>query len=209
MSVKLYDDAILAKLQNWTKSTEIQVYSPDDTRRLFEVIADRTKDKAIKLPIISITRPGGYTILKPHKTPISFDGFTLEANHDQASQLNGIPISIPYQLDVYTRYLQEADEFTRNLVFNIVNYPKLEVTIPYNGRNYVHVGTLRLEPEVQDNSDIPQRLALGQFTRMSLKLNVDDAYLFDVRYRDVYSIQFDAEVSDNSMKDDAKDKNLI
>lgn len=208
MSVGLYDNAFLAKLQAWTKDTAVTVVSPSDSRRLFEVIADNSDDKPLKLPIISLKRPGGFTILNTGKRPLSFDGVTLDANYERASQLNGIPISIPYQIDVYTRYQNEADEYIRNLVFNIINYPKLDIVIPYNNENYIHHSNIRLAGEVDDNSDIPERLISGQFVRMSMRIDIDDAYLFDVRYRDVYSIEFGAEVRDD-IYEDSKEIKII
>lgn len=208
MSVKLYDDAFISKLQNWTKDTAVSITGPNESRRLFEVIADNSNDKPIKLPLIALRRVGGFSILNTGKRPLSFDGATLDANYEKASQLNGIPISIPYQLDVYTRYQNEADEYIRNLVFNIINYPKLDIVIPYNNENYTHHSNIRLAGEVEDNSDIPERLISGQFVRYSMRIDIDDAYLFDVRYRDVYSVELSTEVR-NDIVSDSKNIQII
>lgn len=204
MSTKLYDDALLQKIQKWTQNTNITVLGPDETRRLFEVIADRNNDKPIQLPLLSLTRTKGYSILDfgIGKQPMSFDGLTLDANYNQASQLNSIPISISYQLDIYTRYYSEADEYTRNLVFNFINFPTLTITIPYNNQNYKHVANISLNSEVQDNSDIPERLISGQFSRMTINFSIDDARLWDVRYRDVYQICAKVYTEDDINKDE-------
>ena len=203
MATKLYDDALLEKLRNWTQNTSITVVGPDETRRLFEVIADKSNDKPISLPLIALTRSRGYEVLDYGlgKQPMSFDGLTLNANYDQASQLNSIPIRLSYQLDVYTRYYEEADEYIRNLVFNIINFPKLIVNIPYNNENYKHSANIILNSEIEDNSDIPEQLVSGQFTRMTLRFDVDDARLWDVRYRDVYSICTSVYTDDDPDKD--------
>lgn len=208
MSTSLYDKAFIEKLRDWTRDTGIHIMGPDETRRLFQVTADSTNDKPIQLPLISLRRMGGFTVLNTGKRPLAFDGATLNANHNKASQLNAIPISISYQLDVYTRYFNEADEYARNIVFNIINYPKLDIVIPYNNENYVHHSNIRLQGEVEDNSNIPERLVSGQFTRVSMKIDIDDAYLFDVRYRDVYSIELTSKMSDNTPEDDLKDIKL-
>lgn len=196
MSVGLYDEALVEKLSAWTKDTAASILSPNDTRRLFETIADTTNDSPLKLPLIALRRSGGYTLLNTSKKPLTFDGLTLAATHEKAKQLNAVPISIPYQIDVYTRYLDEADEYIRNLVFNIINYPKLDIVIPYNNEDYVHHANMTLGNDVSDNSDIPERLISGQFTRHSLSISIDDAYLFDVRYRDVYQVEMDVEMKD-------------
>lgn len=190
MSLKLYDDALIEKLKNWTQNTSITITGPNESRRLFETIADKTDDKAIQLPLIALTRTGGYSIVDYGlgKQPSSYDGFTLNANHVQASQLNIIPINLTYQLDVYTRYFEEADEYVRNLVFNLINFPRLTINIPYNNENRKHNAHIHIQSDVEDNSDIPERLIPGQFTRFTLHFTIDDAYLWDVRYRDVYTI---------------------
>lgn len=208
MSVELYDNAFLDKLNNWTKDTKLTVYGQQDLKRIIEIEADKNNDQ-ISLPIIILRRVGGFTILNTGKRPLSFDGATLDANYNIASQLNAIPINISYQLDVYTRYFNEADQYARNLVFNIINYPKLDICIPYNNENRIHHANIRLQPEVEDNSDIPERLIPGQFSRISMKIDIDDAYLFDVRYRDVYSIEITSSLSDNSIEDDLQDIKLV
>lgn len=117
MSVYLYDEAFVEKLKNWTDNTQLKVYSPDDTRRLFEVVADTNNDAPIKLPILCLRRVSGLTVQNTGKRPLTFDGMTLDANLKRSLQLNAIPIEINYQLDIYTRYFKEADEFVRNLTF--------------------------------------------------------------------------------------------
>lgn len=186
MSIALYDKALLDKISTWTKDTNVHVYNVDQTTRLFEMELDEKNDKPIQFPLIGISRNGGYRVTVRGKRPMSFDGFTLDASIKKSVQLNCIPISISYQLDVYTRYLEEADEITRNLVFNIINYPKLTVQIPYNSQNcqiILHDSNIRMEEEISDNSGIPERLSLGQFTRLSIPLTIDDAYLWDTRVR--------------------------
>ena len=208
MSVGLYDDAFINKLRNWTKNTDVTVLSPSETRQMFAVIADKTNDSPIKLPLISLKRVGGFNILNTNKRPITFNGATLDANYSKAKELNAIPIDIPYQIDIYTRYQKEADEYLRNIVFNIINYPKLDIDIPYYDEHYIHESNIRMSPQVDDNSDIPENLISGQFVRMSIRINIDDAYLFDIKYRDVYSVEYRMEMSDNNIKDDSKDIKL-
>lgn len=188
MSVYLYDEALVQKLKGWTENTQVNVYSPDDTRRLFEVIADNTNDKPIQLPIICLRRKPGINVLHTGKKPLSFDGMKLDATTERALKLSAIPIKVEYQLDIYARYFKEADEFLRNITFNIINYPKLEVVIPYNGFDIKHNGYINMSENIEDNSNIPERLISGQFTRFTFNISIDDAYLWDARVRNNYRI---------------------
>ena len=188
MSVYLYDEAFVKKLQNWTKDTQIQIYSPDDTRRLFEVMADNSNDGPIKLPILCLRRKSGLNVANTNKQPITFSGMVIENNIEKSVILNAIPIEVSYQLDIYTRYFKEADEFLRNLTFNIINYPKLAINIPYNGVNFEHNGFIRMSNDIEDNSNVPERLINGQFTRLTININIDDAYLWNTKVKDNLSV---------------------
>lgn len=191
MSINLYDEALVKKLQSWTRDTAINILRPDETSRLFQIVADHNNDNPIKLPLIAITRDGGYTVTNIGKRPLSYRGIktsgTLGAE-GSAVLLNAIPISISYRLDVYTRYLREADDLTRNLIFNLINYPNITVELPYNDEKIEHDSTIHITEEIQDNSDIPERLIPGQFTRMTIGLTISDAYIWDVRVKNNLSI---------------------
>ena len=201
MGAYLYDEAFLKKLQNWTRNTEVTLFGTDDSTRFLEVLADKSDDKPIKLPVICLRRPGGYSIDTQGKKPLSFDGITMGANEQRSQQLNAIPISLNYQIDIMARYYREADEYARNIIFNVINYPRLEVTLPYEGANYKHVGQLKISQEIVDNSAVAERLAKGQFSILSLAVSIDDAYLFDIRTRQNCDITFQIYEHDSVVND--------
>lgn len=190
MGVRFYDNALLEKLKKWTAGTNTFLTGVNETKRLFETTLDKTNDSSIKLPLIALSRPGGYTILNKNQRPLARDGNALVRNESRGARVSAIPIGINYQLDIYTRYMDEADEYARNFVFNIINYPKLNIEIPYEDLKVLtHDANIRITSDVEDNSDIPERLIPGQFTRLTLGINIDDAYLFDVRIKDNLSIK--------------------
>lgn len=190
MAVRFYDEALLKKFQKWTADTQVQLTGVNETRKLFEVVADKNNDKPIQLPLIALSRNGGYTIQEKYKQPRSYNSneFIRMQDANSGALLNAIPIGISYQIDIYARHLAEADEYARNIVFNIINYPKLNIEIPYEDSGLTHDANIRLITDVEDNSDIPERLISGQFTRFTIGIDIDDAYLFDVRIKDNLSI---------------------
>ena len=88
-------------------------------------------------------------------------GLTFETNPNKSEWLNAIPIELSYQIDVYTRYMNEANEYVRNMIFNIVNFPRLTIEIPYYDNKIPHNSSIHLEKEVADNSSVPERLIHG------------------------------------------------
>lgn len=194
MSVGLYDKSLVEKISNWISDPNMVITGPDETRRLFSYRADIKSDQPIQLPLIAIRRGKSVDILRTGKKPATFDGITLQANDKTVVSLQEIPISIPYQIDIYTRHLAEADEYLRNFVFNIINYPQLEITIPYQNVGISHVANIRMASQVEDNSDIPERLIQGQFTRYTISLVIDDAHFWSVPMRQAFKVESQVEV---------------
>ena len=184
MSSYIYDVALVNKLKRWTESTDITITGPDETRRLFEVLSDKSGDNNIKFPMVCLRRDFGYTLNLTGKKPLSFSGMVKETSYDKSMLINAIPITITYQLDVYARYFREADEYMRNFVFNIINYPKINIEIKYHDVDMEHVANILPGQTISDTSaGTSERLVPGQFTRLSYQFTVDDAYLWDIRIK--------------------------
>lgn len=201
MSAILYDKSLVDKLKLWTKDTNIKITSPDETRQLFKMLADETNDKPIDLPLVALRRTHTTSILNTRKRPLSFSG--VHTNRDAqgnlsdkaVSELCAIPIQLNYQIDIYTRFYEEAEEYVRNFIFNLINYPKLTIQIPYNSCNIEQNSYVRLNGDVQDNSDIPERLMPGQFTRKTISIYIDDAYFYSYPTKKIWHIDGDVEVA--------------
>ena len=194
MAVRFYDEAVFEKIKHWVKDPNMRILKPNETSRLFQLTADQTNDKPITLPLITLSRDNNMDIISTTKKALSYDGPHIAATTEKSELLNGIPIKLSYQLDIYTKYFAEADEYARNFIFNIINYPRISIEIPYNDAKIRHDSTLLLESTVSDNSDIPERLISGQFTRMSLRFDIDDAYLFSVPFMDNWKIEYSDDI---------------
>lgn len=202
--VYLYDEALLNKIKSWTEKTNVYILGPEETTRTFEMIAESNGDKNITLPLICLRRKGGYTLntlSNVNKTVMTYDGLMLQSNEEKSVSLNAIPITIQYQLDIYCKYLKEADMYAREFIFNIINHPTAKVIVPYNDLNYEHNFNIKLGQEIEDNSDIPEILFKGELSRLSLSLDVDDAYLWDVKVRNNVHIS-DVGLQIHSKQDD-------
>ena len=189
MAIRYYDQALVEKIKNWIKDPNLIVLSPSDSTRLFQQRADALNDKKLTLPLVALSRDSDIEIISTTKKALSYDGAHLQNSIKTSKILNAIPIKLTYQLDIYTKYFAEADEYARNFIFNFINYPKLSIEIPYNNAKVVHDSTVLVESTISDSSDIPERLISGQFTRFTIRLTVDDAWLFSVPFMDNWKIE--------------------
>lgn len=189
MSFTLYDRAVTEKIKKWILDSNMVVLSPDETRRLFTWKATTDGDKPLTLPLISINRNRDVSIKTTSKQMLSHRGKIFNSEKGVSDHLNAIPMTLSYVINIYTRYLEEADEYVRNFVFQLINYPKIEIQIPYNNSQLTYTSYLTLQPEISDNSDIPERLIAGQFSRMTLAITLNDAYLFSYNHKHVSEVE--------------------
>lgn len=188
MAVRYYDDAIIAKLKKWIPDTStLRVLGPDESKRFFETVADDRKDKPIRLPMVSLSRSKDIELKSSIKSLKSFDGLAIGNKQcidaPVTAKFNVIPITLNYQLDIYTKTQEEGDEYVRNFLFKLINNPTIIIDIPYNNANIHHIANLRILSTVSDTSDISEHLFAGQFTRWTIQFEVQDAFLFSIPYR--------------------------
>lgn len=192
MALEYYDDALAAKLAAWTPTNlALRIFKPEETKRFFETLADDSKDKNIKLPLIALSRNNDIELLLNVKNPRSYDGLKLAQTDEQTVQMNVIPVKLQYQIDIYTKTQHEADEYVRQYLFKLINNPVIKIGIPYNNQNLNQIANIRVLSTISDTSDIQQRLFPGQFTRWTIQLEIQDAFLYNIPYKKNWKIYVD------------------
>lgn len=186
MAIGYYDEAITQKIKNWlADSTKLRVLSPDESSRLLQLMADDSKDKPFKLPVIALSRNKDIELVSAIKQNKSFDGFIIHKDEPTATtiHMNVIPIKTTYQLDIYTKKRIEADEYVRQYLFKLINNPQIIVDIPYPYKENCilrHTANLRILNTISDTSDIPTHIFAGQFYRWTIQLELQDGFLFSI-----------------------------
>ena len=184
MACRYYDDILVAKLMKWIPTTStLRVLSPSESKRLFELTAEDRKDQPFKLPLISIVRHKDIELLSNVKSPKSYDGLKLLSTPEATLQFNVIPIKLLYDLTIYTKTEDEVDEYVRNFLFKLINNPVIKVQIPYNDAQIEHIANIRVLSSISDTSDISERIFAGQFHCWTIQLEIQDAFLFSLPYR--------------------------
>ena len=209
MSAILYDNALINKLKKWTEKADVQIYGPSDQYRIFQINADKSNDKSFKLPAIVLSR-NGYSIDNTSKRPMVWDGKKIEANENRVKQINAIPIKLDYNIEVYARYYDEADSYMREIIFNVINYPRLDIEIPYLGFNTIHASNIRISSNnIEDNKQGGLLSFNDQICSLKLQINIDDAYLWDSRVRTTVSIEGDGLTVNPVNPDNSEDSEPI
>lgn len=195
MAIRYYDDAIVAKIQKWLPTaSNLRVLKPDESNRFYKLTADDNKDAKFKLPLIALSRSNDLPLLSNIKQSKSFDGLKIHSDEAVTVHLNIIPVLPSYQLDIYTKTAEEGDEYIRNFLFKLINNPKIIIEIPYNDLKIKHVANIRILDTVSDTSNISEHLFPGQFTRWTIQMEVHDAFLFSIPYKNNWHFVLDNEL---------------
>ena len=195
MAIRYYDDAIVAKIQKWLPTaSKLRVLKPDESNRFYKLTADDNKDAKFKLPLIALSRSNDLPLLSNIKQSKSFDGLKIHSDEAVTVHLNIIPVLPLYQLDIYTKIADEGDEYIRNFLFKLINNPKIIIEIPYNDLKIKHVANIRILDTVSDTSNISEHLFPGQFTRWTIQMEVHDAFLFSIPYKNNWHFVLDNEL---------------
>jgi len=197
MAIRYYDEVLAYKIKKWIpENSTLRVLKPDETKRLFETKADDSNDAPIKLPIVSLSRSNDIELLLNIKNSKSFDGLKLSKGSN-ALQINSIPIKLNYQLDIWTKDMEEGDEYLRNFLFKLINNPVIKISFPYQGVDVEHIANIRVLSTISDTSDVAEHLFPGQFTRWSIQLEIQDAFFFNIPARKKWKI-IDVDVDTNA-----------
>lgn len=183
MAINYYDEAITQKIKSWlADSSKLRVLSPDESSRLIQLNAEESEDKALKLPLLAISRNKDIEIESAIKQNRSFDGLVIKDDKQtgEVVHMNVIPIKTTYQLDIYTKKRIEADEYVRQYLFKLINNPQIIIDIPYNGYLVRHTANLRVLSTVSDTSDISTHIFAGQFYKWTIQLELQDGFLFSI-----------------------------
>ena len=174
MSVKCYDDAIIARFREVFNDDTISILPVENAIRY---IAQLKRDN-VTFPLVSTMRTGYSIVSSNVNHPAKMIGsFTTRNGENDNIFAQSIPIRIEYQLDIYTVDRWSCDEITRELIFFFYQHPTLVAHFDY-GLGIDHNFNIFLEDDVVDNSDTVDHWEKGVLFRNTLTFYTDDARLF-------------------------------
>lgn len=187
MSVYLYDEAIVNRIKSVLGNQEINI-----------ITAEKAFSKSMEsqdspqLPAISLYRDK-FTLTKEVRNMPSYRTGRTEASEDNlVYRTQSLPITINYQIDVWTRKREQNDEFVRDLIWFFTLFPEHKLTLRYAGFVRAVKFNTFLEEDIVNNSQINDFEDKGQVYRSTLGLYVDEAQLFMVT--PVNQVVFDFEI---------------
>lgn len=196
VSVYAYDKAVVedfrARFVNKDTNKPIinETVMMSSTNKMFNIIGELNKDTVV-MPFIGLQRLNwhlnldrqGYQTFIGEQTVIRLDS----ENKPIEVRAQVIPITINYQLSVYSTDLVTNDALCRELLFYYHLRPSLMVYVAH-GLNMAHKFNIYFNSEIEDNSDIQNFDINGTYYRQDLTFYTDDAYLWYSDYEPLVEI---------------------
>lgn len=154
------------------------------TEQMYRIIGELSNDQPI-LPFVSLQRLN-WTLNLDRQGYQTFVGdmvFTRLApdNKPQEVRARVIPITINWQLSVWTKDRITNDAIVREILWYYHLRPSLLVYVQH-GLNIAHKFNIYFNSEITDNSDIANHINNGTYFRQDLSLYSDDSYLWQANY---------------------------
>lgn len=194
--VYAYDIAIVQDLRARFKQPPIKQSDVNQTvqigsaNNMFDIIGQLNDDQVI-MPFVSLQRINWQLNLdrQGYQTFIGDRVYTRLSNENQSVEIRAqvIPITINYQLSVWTKDRITNDALMSELLFYYHLRPSLLVHVGY-GLNLAHKFNIYFNSEVEDNSDIANHNVNGTYFRQDINFYTDDAYLWRANHIDKVSV---------------------
>lgn len=187
MSVIYYDTALKEKVKEVFNNTFFAT-----TEEAFKECA-RINNGKVKLPLISIFRPMGFTINTSRYNEDAFRrGYFIKKIRDhpdgKMQVMKELPVRLQYQIDVWTATKSDCDRLTEELIMWLLYRPYIEFVNPRvdlqkhdeeNGSVSKTIKTaLKIEETIQDNSEVMSFEDRGRYYRNTFEIFFDEPRLF-------------------------------
>lgn len=197
VSVYAYDIAVVNDLRARFSKPPIKDSQINDTvvmadaDQVFNIIGQMNDDQIV-MPFVSLQRLSWQLNLDRQMAQTFIGDKVVIQNPENPSEkieirAQVIPITINYQLDVWTRDRITNDALVRELLFYYHLRPTLLVKV-LHGLNMVHTFNITFNSEIEDNSDIHNVNNRGNIVRSTLTFYTEDAYLWKANHQPIVGI---------------------
>ena len=185
MSVYFYDKAITDRIRTVIGDPDVHIITSE---KMFTKSKDAHDDP--EMPAISLYR-SGFSLSTLNKNIVMYRRGRYERDPETHSLYftQALPISITYQVDVWTRTREQNDEFVRELLWYFTLFPEHRIQLTYENFNQSVGFNVFLGDQVIDNSEINEFENRGQYYRSTFEISVDEAQIFMVRKTDYDKIK--------------------
>lgn len=169
-------------------NSNVIMVGPDQA---FQILGQMDNDKIV-MPFISVQRLNWQLNLDRQMSQTFIGDRIVMQNPDNPLErlevrAQVIPITINWQLDVWTKDRITNDALVREILWYYHLRPTLLVNV-LHGLNMKHTFNIMFNSEIEDNSDIHNQNNRGNIVRSTLSFFAEDCYLWKAHHQPIVGI---------------------
>lgn len=201
--IQLYDEALLDYLVN-SFSNDVKIVPVSE---FWRVIAMH-KENSLQLPSICISRSNQAVDPELKSWVTSRMGMIDRVEKHRLVTEQSMPISLNYNLTLLATKQDDIDELTSEVIFLIVNKPRVTITIPYGSNRNVNA-QISMSGDITEGSLRDTFSDTGILYQTVIPIRMIGANLYNIENRNLRYLRWELRIKNNKIKEeitDAKNK---
>lgn len=194
--IQLYDEAIYDRLKEAFKAHVFIV----PVAEYWGVVAMHNEGR-LQMPAICISRSGQTIDTEMKSWVIGRLGLVDRIYKNKAITEQAIPLVLNYNLTILATRQHDIDELTSEVIFLIVNKPRVTITIPYGSERTVNA-QLSIVGDVTDSSARDTFSESGILYQSIVPVRLVGANIFNIEHRNLRFIKPELGIENNDMKEE-------
>ena len=189
--LQLYDD----KLYDYFKETfkaDVAVVPVSD----YWNVVSMHEEGQLQLPAIVLGRSKWTNATDLESWVIAKKGRTDRIRNNKIVNEQAIPVQLDYTITLLATTQDDIDELTSEVLFCILNYPRLTIDLPYGSDRQIHAQIMQ-NGELQDSSSRDKFSETGILYQEIIPVRVLGSNIININERNLRYIKFDVDVINN------------
>ena len=194
--IQLYDEALC----DYLKAAFTNLVAVVPVSEYWRVIAMH-KEGQLQLPAICISRSNNTKDNELNSWVIGKKGRADRIQEHKLITEQALPISLTYNITLLTTTQDDSDELTSEIIFLLLNKPRVRVKIPYGSERDIH-GQISVSGDVTDSSMRDTFSDTGILYQSIIPVKMLGANIFNLEKRNLRYLKWSVGTDSNSMKED-------
>lgn len=199
--VQLYDEALLDYLSSHF-SAEVSIIPVSDYWRVIAM----HKEGRLSLPALCLSRSNNTPDREMGAWVIGRKGRTDRIQNHRRITEQALPITLEYNITVLTTTQDDLDELTSEVMFLLINSPRISIKIPYGSERKINA-QIYVRGEVQDSSLRDTFSVTGILYQSIVPVRLLGANIFNIEERNLRYLKWSIGPLENTKEENDNAEN--
>lgn len=197
--IQLYDEALLDYFRNAFKAN-VAITPVSDYWRVIAM----HKETKLQMPAICLSRSSNTRDVELKSWVIGRKGRVDRVQNHKLVTEQALPLLLNYNITLLATTQDDIDELTSEVIFLILNKPKVSVLIPYGSERYVNA-QISIDGDIANASTPDTFSDTGILYQSIIPVKLHGANIFNLERRNLRYLEWSVGTNLNTTKEESKD----